>query len=198
MNKIRLIFQGVSEIIGGPDLGLILLTDQMKERQITIVCDKHLEYQLGLRMEKKIPTTNYLPEVMASVLKIQGGMRFEILISDVIDGEYRCMLVNETTFETIPMRVSDAILFAYVSNTPIYIEYGLMMRQSVRYMANPRGMSIPINALSGDMLSHALEKAVEDENYELASSIRDEIAKRKHEESKHKGNGDKEKLSEEK
>ena len=198
MNKIRLIFQGVSEIIGGPDLGLILLTDQMKERQITIVCDKHLEYQLGLRMEKKIPTTNYLPEVMASVLKIQGGMRFEILISDVIDGEYRCMLVNETTFETIPMRVSDAILFAYVSNTPIYIEYGLMMRQSVRYMANPHGMSIPINALSGDMLSHALEKAVETENYELASSIRDEMAKRKHDESGRENDEEKEKPSEDK
>ena len=106
-------------------------------------------------------------------------MRFEILISDVINGEYRCMLVNETNFESLPMRASDAILFATISNTPIYIEYNLMMRQSVRYSANPRGLAIPINALNDEMLNKAMKKAIDDEDYEQASYLRDEINKRK-------------------
>lgn len=179
MRKIQLIFQGVSEIVEGPNLGLLILTDQMKERQITIVIDKHMEYQFGLRISGKVNTSRMLPEVMTEVVKQQAGMRFEILISDVIDGEYKCMLVNETTFESIPMRASDAILFANVSNTPIYMEYNLMMRQSVRYSANPQGMAIPINALNDDMLQKSMDKAVKDENYELASFLRDEINKRK-------------------
>lgn len=178
MRKLRLVFQGISEILEGPELALIVLTDQMKERQISIVCDKHMEYQFGLRLSKQIRTDRLLPEVLTNVAKTQGGMRFEILISDVIDGEYRCMLVNETTFESVPMRASDAILFAMVSNSPIYIEYNLMMRQSVRYSADPHGMAIPINALSDSMLKQALDKAVANENYELASSLRDEIKKR--------------------
>lgn len=178
MKKILLKFQGISEIVEGPELALIILTDQMKERQISIVCDKHMEYQFGLRLSKKVPTSRLLPEVLTTVVKQQGGMRFEILISDVIDGEYRCMLVNETTFESLPMRASDAILFAMVSNSPIYIEYSLMMRQSVRFSANPQGMALPINSLSDSMLKQALDKAVADENYELASAIRDEINKR--------------------
>lgn len=191
MRKIQLIFQGVSEIIEGPDLGLLVLTDQMKERQITIVCDKHMEYQFGLRMSKETSTDRLLPEVLTNVVKQQAGMRFELLISDVIDGEYRCMLVNETTFESLPIRASDGILFAVVSNSPIYIEYNLMMRQSVRYSANPNGMAIPINSLSEDMLQKSLDKAVADENYELASYLRDEINKRKAKDSGNKDNGNK-------
>jgi len=35
-----------------------------------------------------------------------------------------------------------------------------------------------VNALSVEMLLHALEKAIEDENYELASMLRDEMKKR--------------------
>lgn len=188
-----MVFQGVSEILEGPELAVLILTDQMKERQISIVCDKHMEYQFGIRLGKKVNTERMLPEVMTAVAKQQGGMRFEILISDVIDGEYRCMLVNETTFESLPIRASDAILFAIVSNTPIYIEYNLMMRQSVRYSANTHGMAIPINALSGEMLDKALQKAIDEENYELASYLRDEINKRKkkeeHEGPKDKGEG---------
>lgn len=180
MRKIQLIFQGISEIVEGPDLALIVLTDQAKERQLSIVCDKHMEYQFGLRMSKTaLHTDRLLPEVLTNVLKNQGGMRFEVLISDVLDGEYRCMLVNETTFESLPMRASDAILFANISNSPIYIEYNLMMRQSVRYSANPRGMALPINTLSDEMLQQALDKAVADENYELASNLRDEMNRRK-------------------
>lgn len=151
----------------------------MKERQVTIVCDKNMEYQFGLRMSGQVNTNLLLPEVLTNVVKVQGGMRFEVLISDVIDGEYKCMLVNETTFESLPMRASDAILFALVSNSPIYMEYNLMMRQSVRFSADPHGMAIPINALSDVMLQKALDKAVTDEDYELASSIRDEMNRRK-------------------
>ena len=40
MAKERLFFKGVSEIVGTDDLGLLILTDESKERQITIVCDK--------------------------------------------------------------------------------------------------------------------------------------------------------------
>ena len=40
MLKERLIFKGVSEIVGTEDLCLLLLTDEAKKRQITIVCDK--------------------------------------------------------------------------------------------------------------------------------------------------------------
>lgn len=52
MTKERLIFKGVSEIVGTEDLGLLILTDEAKERQITVVCDKAMAVQLELRIKK--------------------------------------------------------------------------------------------------------------------------------------------------
>lgn len=186
MKKVQLVFRGVSEIYEGPDIGLLILTDTMKERQITIVCDKYMEYQFGIRMGGKVTTDKLLPEVLTTVVKQQAEMEFEVLITDIIDGEYQCLLINKSNFESLAMRVSDAILFAIISNSPIYIDYNLMMRQSVRYSANPKGMSLPINALNDDMLKIALQNAISDENYELASALRDEIKRRKKSEEKGK------------
>lgn len=53
-----------------------------------------------------------------------------------------------------------------------------MARQSVRFSENSNAISMPVNTLSTEMLDKALQKAVEDENYELASHLRDEKKRR--------------------
>ena len=40
-------------------------------------------------------------------------------------------------------------------------------------------MTLPLNALNENMLELSLDKAIEGENYELASLLRDEIKRRK-------------------
>ena len=54
----------------------------------------------------------------------------------------------------------------------------LMNRQSVAYRENSRGVSLPVNTISDKMLQSALEKAILEENYELASHLRDEKKRR--------------------
>ncbi|MBQ7421897.1 MAG: bifunctional nuclease family protein [Prevotella sp.] len=178
MNKIRLVFRGISEIIGGLELGLLVLTDQTETRQITVVCDRQMEYQFGLRLGNAPIADKLLPEVLCQAIKLMGPMDFEVLIKDIVNGQYQAVLVNRSTFDMIPIRVSDAVLLSYISRIPIYIEQGLMMRQSVPFDGNAQGMSIPVNALNDEMLQQALDKAVEEENYELASHLRDEIKRR--------------------
>ena len=56
MSKVQLIYEGVSQIVGGPELGLLVLSDLTHTRQIAIVCDKHMEYELGLRTGEKSVT----------------------------------------------------------------------------------------------------------------------------------------------
>jgi protein-arginine kinase activator protein McsA len=53
-----------------------------------------------------------------------------------------------------------------------------MMRQSVPFREDARGMSIPVNSISEEMLQQALDRAVSEENYELASYLRDEMKRR--------------------
>ena len=177
-NKVRLIFHSIGEIVGGEELGIITLVDEPHERMITIVCDKTMAVQLELRA-KHVPITKImLPEVLATVMKRQGDLQMEVVIKDLIDGQYVALLCNRVTLESFPIRAADAVLFSQAANIPLYIEARLMQRQSVRFAEGSRGISIPVNTLSTDMLDEALKKAIAQENYELASQLRDEKKKR--------------------
>lgn len=179
MNKIRLVLKGVSEIVGDDNLGLLILTDIAQTRQLSIICDKQMEYQFGLRMSKAPVANIMLPEVMAQVISRQTILNIELQIYDIVDGQYQASLVNNDTLQTVPIRASDAILFSFVSHCPLYIDERLMMRQSVPYSTNSPGMAIPVNSISNSMLQSALKKAIQEENYELASHLHEEMQRRK-------------------
>lgn len=179
MNKVRLHFQSISEIVGTEEIGLLVLLDEAEQRQLTIACDKHMLYQFGIRI-RHLPVVNkLLPEALWQVISTQSDMRFELIITDIIEGQYRALLYNVDTLDPVAMRASDAVLLSYISKIPLYIEEGLMAKQSVEYVKESRGISIPVNTFSDAMLQKALDKAIADENYELASYLRDEIRRRK-------------------
>lgn len=179
MKKVRLTIRGVSEIVGTEEIGLIVLVDESLSRQLTIPCDKQMLSQFRLRIGKAPIVGRMLPEVLWHVISTQTDLRFEILINDLIDGQYRAMLYNVETLEPISMRASDAVLLSYISNIPLFVEWGLMEKQSVDFYEKAKGLSIPVNTISDEMLQSALEKAIKDENYEMASHLRDEINRRK-------------------
>jgi len=103
---------------------------------------------------------------------------YEILFNSIIDGQYKALLVNKDDLTLTPIRASDAILLAHVAKLNIFMEEHLFKRQSVDSSVSQNKMALPLNALSFEMLHHALEKAIEDENYELASMLRDEMKNR--------------------
>ena len=133
MKKVRLTIRGVSEIVGTEEIGLIVLVDESLSRQLTIPCDKQMLSQFRLRIGKAPIVGRMLPEVLWHVISTQTDLRFEILINDLIDGQYRAMLYNVETLEPISMRASDAVLLSYISNIPLFVEWGLMEKQSVDF-----------------------------------------------------------------
>ena len=161
MRKLKLHFHSVSEIVGTKEVGLLILLDEEEKRQLTIACDRQMMYQFELRLQHLPIAERLLPEVMWQVISTQSELRFEIIINDLIDGQYR------------------AVLLSYIGKIPLYIEEGLMDKQSVKYVREASGVSIPVNTISDDMLQKALDKAIADENYELASHLRDEMKRRK-------------------
>lgn len=178
MSKIKLVFKGVSEIVGTEDMGLLILTDEAKMKQISIVCDKAMAVQLELRT-KNIPIVNImLPEVLCKIFDINSESKYELLIDDIVDGQYRTTLYDKVNMKSELIRASDAVLLSYVGNIPLFIDSDLMARQSVAYNENSKGVSLPVNTISDKMLQAALDKAILDENYELASHLRDEKRRR--------------------
>lgn len=179
MSKERLKFKGVSEIVGTENLGLLILTDEAMLRQITVVCDKAMAVQIELRI-KRLPVTRImLPEVLCKVLETAGKQRFELMIDDIVNGQYHTMLNDAYTLDSLLIRTSDAVMLSLIGDIPIYIDSALMKRQAVPYDKYARGVSLPVNTISDEMLQAALDKAIADENYELASHLRDEQKRRK-------------------
>ena len=179
MNKVKLKLKNVSEIMGTEDMGVILLTDEEEQRQLSIVCDKAMLYQFGLRQKKVKITESMLPEVLCKVLGTQTELRFQLVIHSITDGQYRAMLVNLDTLVPISIRASDAVLLSYIGKIALFAEEELMNKQSIPYASTEKQMSLPVNSLSEEMLEKALERAVKDENYELASQLKAEMEKRK-------------------
>ncbi len=180
MSKIQLHFKSITQIVGSERLGLIILVDNEERRQISIVCDKAIQSQFVMRMNGIPVASRLCPEVLLSIIGTETVDCMEINIVGIANGQYTTVITNSTTYSEVPIRASDAILIAYIAHIPIYIDENLMAAQSVPFKVGSCGLSVPINAINDEMLQSAMEKAVNEENYELASRLRDEIKRRKH------------------
>ncbi len=187
MQRIRLVFRSVSEIVGSKDIGLLVLTDSAEQRQVALPCDTHVLAEFGLRMENNPVIDKLLPEVLWNVIHWQTDLRLEVHIDTLVDGKYRALLSNADTLEEIPVSASDAVLLSFVSRgeIPVLMEESLFMRQSTVYDSQAVGISLPVNTITDEMLQSALEKAVKNENYEMASQLRDELNRRRKEAQAH-------------
>ena len=178
MAMVRLYYKNVNEIVGNDDVGILMLTNEDGTRQLSMVCDQHMIYQFRLRLAKADIIDKLLPEVLWQVVLRNLDMRFQVVINDLKDGQYKTLLYMPDILQAIPIRASDAILLARIADLPIYIEENLLLRQSVPYDEQSIAVSVPVNVITTDMLKKALEKAVSEENYEQASQLRDELLRR--------------------
>jgi len=178
MERVTLVFIGVSEIPGADDVGLIMLRDEERTREISIMCDKAMVYQFMLRLQKAPGTPQLLPEVLVNVLQNQTMLDFYIMFSDVVDGEYQATLYNRASLIPVKMRASDAVLLSLISDIPMYMEKMVFLKQSTPYDPGNNKVALPLNTLSEKLLREALNDAIEKEQYELASTLRDELNKR--------------------
>lgn len=178
LEKIQIKVKAVSEIIGNPEVGIIIVTDNEERMQLAVVCDDIMKREMHLRLSREKKCNTMLPEILINILRQQDSLHYEIILNDIADGEYRAMLVNTETYQPVSMRASDAILLHVISHVPLYATIQLMKRQAVPVIPGSPSMALPYNALTDKMLQDALKKAVELEKYEMASTIRDELKKR--------------------
>lgn len=178
--RTRLFYKGICEVVDGRGMAVITLTDQEEKKALTVVCDEMMKSQLQLRTCGGRTCDKLLPEVMTAMLKDLGGTeRYEIEVYDIIDGEYKTVLTDVTDQTQFPVRLSDAVLLSEVSGIPVYIDNRLLMRQGMDYASRQQGkMAIPINVLSGERLEEEMQKAIDCENYRLASQIKEELQRR--------------------
>lgn len=177
-------FNSIAEIVGGDGLAVITLTDADETRALTMVCDSVVKQQISLRNNTEPKKRSHLlPEVLVSLLSESIGLaRYEIEIYDIDNGEYKTVITDTEDLSQYRIRLSDAILLSRIFPIPIYISNELMHRQSVPYREGTVKMPIPINVLTTNKLKEELQRAIDEENYRLASIINGELRSRESEE----------------
>lgn len=175
MERIRLRFENIQQVVGSDDLSVILLTDENRQRALSVICDRQMSHQLVMRLQSPDCCGQMLPEVLVRMLTSEC----EIMIYGIYDGQYQVVLEDRHHESYSRLRISDAILLNIISGYPLYIEETLMRHQSIPFDENAKGVAIPINTMDSRRLSMALERAISEEDYELASQLRDELKRRK-------------------
>lgn len=172
-------YKDLSEIVGSNGFSVVRLTDAEEQRAICIICDKAMTEQLMIRVNRMPGREQMLPEVLLQMLLKDSGSDWELMVYDVVDGQYRTTLQNKRTQSLNFIRMSDAVLLHVIANVPIYIEGGLMLRQASPFNQENDGIAIPINTIDTERLGKELERAIEEEDYRLASHLHQEILRRK-------------------
>lgn len=181
-NKIEVHVEGFTDVVGDEELGLVILSNEENNRQISLPCDQEMLKEFAHRMRHEEGNDRRLPEVLGKILQRDTLGHYEVVINALKDGKYTALIVNEDSLDLAPVRATDAVLFAYVSHFKIFVEETLWLHQSAPFSeqdSRSGRLGIPINVLSDDLLQKALADAIHREDYEAASHIRDEINKRK-------------------
>lgn len=163
----------MQQVKGGDGMGVIILTDMQRMNAITVVCDEPMMQQMFQRAQNPKLCKAMLPEALVSLLP----SRYELMVFGLFQGQYQVVLMSEQG-DSARLRMSDAVLLMTISDIPLYIEENLMKRQSTPFDETATGIAIPINTMDEPRLQMALQNAIDDENYELASQLRDEIKRR--------------------
>lgn len=180
MCYVKLKFKGLSQILGSDNLVLAVLVDEAEKRQLVIPCDRHQAYQLRLRMDPNMiqERRKLLPEVLAELMPLSFAADYSLEIYALHEGKYLSCLRNTETGEKVDIRCTDGILLSLVTGIQIFVDFKLMTLQSAEYNSNFTQMAVPVNVVTDKMLEESLRIAIENENYEMASSLRDELKKR--------------------
>jgi len=179
---IELEIHAVAGLASDSERSMVVLKEKNGERILPIMTS--MRRALTLQMRKKLPFTIPVPLSVADVACLMMG-KFGIHFSrielvSINNGTFFCKIVAEREGEEEVVDyclAPDALVLAVTANCPIMIEEELFEAQYMKKVGD-HSFAINISTFSREMLEDALKHAVESENYEAASQLRDELAKR--------------------
>ena len=200
MSLIRLNIKGISYSQTQSGAYALILSEENGKRKLPIVIGAFEAQSIAIALEKDIRP----PRPLTHDLFKNFSDRFSIIVKQVIihklvDGVFYSSLIceNNDKEEIIDARTSDAIALALRFSAPIFTYKNILEKAGVKLnidLENQKSEDLiddevpneksedfsknTYNKLSLTELKNLLKKAVDDENYEVAAKIRDEISKR--------------------
>lgn len=166
------------------DAYALVLEEVAGGRKIPIIIGRLEAQAIKVMMLKYQPPRPLTHDLFPALTMLLGVSLKRILIYKAKDGVFYSYLYFEKEGEEfkIDARTSDAVALALRYKCPMYTTESIMESEHLHDLGEGR-FSVPITSVSLEMLEEALQTAIEKEEYEQASQLRDEIRKRKQKES---------------
>ena len=192
MDKIKLNILGLSVSQSQSGAYALVLAEESGERRIPIIIGPIEAQSIAIQLEglkPPRPLTHDLFKYMASSFDI---LILEVIIYKLEEGIFYSELVCENFSNKVKIdsRTSDAVALAIRFKCPIYANESVLQMAGISSSDFGKTMNeseqdseveedIRLEEKSVQELEKMLNDAINSENYELASQIRDEINKRK-------------------
>ena len=198
MKKIELRIVALSHSVSQSNNYAVVLGEMVGLRRIPIVIGSFEAQAIAVAMEKMTPNRPLTHDLFKQTLEAFKVEIKEIIINNLLDGIFYARLICEREGEIIELdsRTSDAIALAVRFQCPIFtyefildtagVELDESTQADIEEESDDEMEEKPgkdkqstLSTYSLESLQNMLLQVLEEENYEKAATIRDEIDKRK-------------------
>lgn len=198
MKKIELRIVALSHSVSQSNNYAVVLGEMIGLRRIPIVIGSFEAQAIAVAMEKMTPNRPLTHDLFKQTLEAFKVEIKEIIINNLLDGIFYARLICEREGEIIELdsRTSDAIALAVRFQCPIFtyefiidtagVELDESTQTDIEEESDDEMDEKPgkdkqssLSTYSLESLQNMLLQVLEEENYEKAATIRDEIDKRK-------------------
>lgn len=182
-NYIELKVEGLTRGRELKDAYILILREREGERIFPVLIDEEGFNMIMQAMRNKDYTCSHLMVKLASRV---GMTPIGIRLMQPANGKTQALidfeLVNEIVSITTP--IAEAVVTALKTHSSLWVQRTTFERQTrMNKNGGSQNMALPITAMSDKLISDALQAAVKEDNFELATILRDELNKRKDKES---------------
>lgn len=194
MEKIKLDIAGLSYSQTQSGAYALVLAESGGKRQLPIIIGGFEAQAIAIELEKMTPTRPLTHDLFKNFAQSFAINVTEIVIYNLVEGIFYSKLICEREGQVteIDARTSDAIAIGVRFNCPIYTFESILSSAGILMDENQdkddddfnieeeleKASEGSLGSYTVDELEVQLNEAIENEDYELASRIRDEINKR--------------------
>jgi len=195
MKKIELEIVALSHSVAQSHNYAVVLGEKTGSRRLPIVIGSFEAQAIAVALERMSPNRPLTHDLFKNALDTFQIRLSEVVINNLLDGIFYARLICEKDGEImeIDSRTSDALALAARFRCPVYTYDFILDTAGIVFddasgepsvqeeVVSADDTSNPLAAYSLEALMRMLDEVLEEENYERAAEIRDEIERRKKE-----------------
>ncbi len=177
-DKIEFKLKALSKGLSIKDAYILVLGEKYGSTLFPLPINNEQETSIAQLINPLQPSKSSLLDTFRTLYAASGVIIASVCINNLSNGEFKAEIyqIHDGEETSCVVSAGDAIILALYFRVPIYVDKKLLKEAFSNNSEHT--FSFSIKSLSKNLLEEALEDAIKNEQYEIASILRDELKKR--------------------